>query len=227
MTILNWLYWKKQQLIKTEANNAKTDLVVLGAEVPFTKRDDGYQDYAMTLADATQAGCSQNNTLETGINQLPPFVCTSALTKGYCKVTDPATGLTLQSWKVEGTIELTGASSYSEYLGTLTIENGVGAIKNSWKVSGAVQSETFLPGVRNIEPLGLFNTVYDTGAGSDYAQFSIVTFPTVVGTNLELDVVLFVGPCPLSSGPTGDYEAVVSFQLESLIESGLNVTFTV
>jgi hypothetical protein len=61
MTILNWLYLKSQQLIKTKANNANTDLVILGAEVPFTKRDDGYQDYAMTLADATQSG-NQGNT---------------------------------------------------------------------------------------------------------------------------------------------------------------------
>jgi hypothetical protein len=60
MTILNWLYWKKQQLIKTEANNADTDLIVLGAEVPFTTRDDGYQDYAMTLKDAIQSGCKAN-----------------------------------------------------------------------------------------------------------------------------------------------------------------------
>lgn len=60
MTILNWLYWKKQQLIKTEANNAETDLIVLGAEVPFTTRDDGYQDYAMTLKDAVQSGCKAN-----------------------------------------------------------------------------------------------------------------------------------------------------------------------
>jgi hypothetical protein len=60
MTILNWLYWKKQQLIKTKANNADTDLIVLGAEVPFTKRDDGYQDYAMSLKDAVQSGCKAN-----------------------------------------------------------------------------------------------------------------------------------------------------------------------
>ena len=60
MTILNWLYWKKQQLIKTVANDPKTDLIVLGAEVPFTKRDDGYQDYAMSLSDATQSGCKGN-----------------------------------------------------------------------------------------------------------------------------------------------------------------------
>jgi hypothetical protein len=60
MTILNWLYWKKQQLIKTKANNAETDLIVLGAEVPFTTRDDGYQDYAMPLKNAVQSGCTAN-----------------------------------------------------------------------------------------------------------------------------------------------------------------------
>jgi hypothetical protein len=60
MTILNWLYLKKQQLIRTEANNAETDLIVLGAQVPFTTRDDGYQDYAMPLKDATQSGCTAN-----------------------------------------------------------------------------------------------------------------------------------------------------------------------
>jgi len=60
MTILNWLYLKKQQLIRTEANNADTDLIVLGAEVPFTTRDDGYQDYAMPLKNAVQAGCTAN-----------------------------------------------------------------------------------------------------------------------------------------------------------------------
>jgi hypothetical protein len=60
MTILNWLYLKKQQLIKTEANNADTDLIVLGAQVPFTTRDDGYQDYAMPLKDAIQSGCTAN-----------------------------------------------------------------------------------------------------------------------------------------------------------------------
>jgi hypothetical protein len=53
MTILNWLYLKKQQLIKTEINDATTDLILLGAQVPFTTRDDGYQDYAMTVQDFT------------------------------------------------------------------------------------------------------------------------------------------------------------------------------
>jgi len=56
MDILNWLYIKRQQLIRTEANNPSTDLLVLGAEVPFTTRDDGYQSYAMPLANAIQSG---------------------------------------------------------------------------------------------------------------------------------------------------------------------------
>lgn len=60
MDILNWLYIKSQQLIKTKANDPSTDLIVLGAEVPFNKRDDGYQTYAMTLKDATQSACSGN-----------------------------------------------------------------------------------------------------------------------------------------------------------------------
>ena len=56
MDILNWLYLRKQQLIRTEANDASTDLLVLGAEVPFTTRGDGYQSYAMPLANAIQSG---------------------------------------------------------------------------------------------------------------------------------------------------------------------------
>ena len=38
--------------------------------------------------------------------------------------------------------------------------------------------------------------------------------------------VLFVGPAPFTSG-SGTLEAIVSFQLETLIDENLNVTFTV
>jgi hypothetical protein len=51
MDILNWLYLRKEQLIKTTVNNPATDLLVLGAEVPLTKRGDGYQSYGMTVQD--------------------------------------------------------------------------------------------------------------------------------------------------------------------------------
>ena len=85
MTILNWLYWKKQQLIKTEANNADTDLIVLGAEVPFTTRDDGYQDYAMTLKDAVQSGCKAN-TKHYELNRAVTDVVTVNTVKGIIDI---------------------------------------------------------------------------------------------------------------------------------------------
>ena len=56
MDILNWLYLRKQQLIKTTANNADTDLVALGADATFLKRGDQYKTYAMTLQDLSVAG---------------------------------------------------------------------------------------------------------------------------------------------------------------------------
>lgn len=86
MTILNWLYWKKQQLIKTVANDPKTDLIVLGAEVPFTKRDDGYQDYAMSLSDATQSGC-KGNTKHYELDITTTSVVTVDTTRGIIDIT--------------------------------------------------------------------------------------------------------------------------------------------
>ena len=55
MDILNWLYLRTNKLIRTTANSPK-DLVALGADVTFAKRDDQYQTYAMTLADLANAG---------------------------------------------------------------------------------------------------------------------------------------------------------------------------
>lgn len=52
MDILNFLFLRKNDLVRTEANNAKTDLLVLGAEVAQSKRDDQYQTYGLPLADA-------------------------------------------------------------------------------------------------------------------------------------------------------------------------------
>lgn len=54
MDILNWLYIKKQNLIKTTPDST-TDLVVLGADATFAKRGDKYESYGMQLKDvATQ-----------------------------------------------------------------------------------------------------------------------------------------------------------------------------
>lgn len=51
---------KTAGLVKTTANNPETDLVALGANVGFNKRDDQYQTYAMPLKDAVQSGCTGN-----------------------------------------------------------------------------------------------------------------------------------------------------------------------
>jgi len=60
MDILNWLYMKTAGLVKTTANDPSTDLVALGANVGFNKRDDQYQTYAMPLKDAVQSGLVAN-----------------------------------------------------------------------------------------------------------------------------------------------------------------------
>jgi len=60
MDILNWLYMRTAGLVKTTANNPETDLIALGANVGFQKRDDQYQTYAMPLKDAVQSGCTGN-----------------------------------------------------------------------------------------------------------------------------------------------------------------------
>jgi hypothetical protein len=60
MDILNWLYLRKEQLIRKTANNADTDLLALGADVTFAKRDDRYKTYAMTLKDAIASGSAAN-----------------------------------------------------------------------------------------------------------------------------------------------------------------------
>ena len=56
MDILNWLYIKTSNLIRTEANDAETDLIAVGANVGFQKRDDQYQTYGMTMKDLSVAG---------------------------------------------------------------------------------------------------------------------------------------------------------------------------
>ena len=56
MDILNWLYLRKEQLIRKTANNADTDLVAVGADVTFAKRDDKYKTYAMPIKDLSVAG---------------------------------------------------------------------------------------------------------------------------------------------------------------------------
>lgn len=60
MDILNWIYSKRARLVKTVASDPNKDLVALGSNVGFNKRDDQYQIYAMPLANSVQSGCEGN-----------------------------------------------------------------------------------------------------------------------------------------------------------------------
>jgi hypothetical protein len=75
MDILNFLFLKKQDLIRTEANDAKTDLLVLGASVSQTKRDDQYQTYGLPLADAVVSADKSNTeyyTVDLNVTSIVP-----------------------------------------------------------------------------------------------------------------------------------------------------------
>jgi hypothetical protein len=86
MDILNWLYMKTQGLVRTEANNPETDLVALGANVGFQKRDDQYQTYAMPLKDLSVAGDVANTAYYTvDLNTTPVVNVTTQ--KGVIEIT--------------------------------------------------------------------------------------------------------------------------------------------
>jgi hypothetical protein len=75
MDILNFLFLKKQDLIRTEANDAATDLLILGANVPQSKRDDQYQTYALPLADAVVSADKSNTeyyTVDLNVTSIVP-----------------------------------------------------------------------------------------------------------------------------------------------------------
>jgi hypothetical protein len=86
MDILNWLYIKSQQLIRTKANDPNSDLVVLGANVGFNKRDDQYQTYGMTLKNCVQSGCT-GNTKHYELDITATSVVTVNTTRGIIDIT--------------------------------------------------------------------------------------------------------------------------------------------
>jgi len=87
MDILNWLYLRKEQLIRTTANNPETDLVAIGADVTFAKRDDKYKTYAMPIKDLVAAGSVANTgsyELDLGVTN----VVTVTTQKGIIDITN-------------------------------------------------------------------------------------------------------------------------------------------
>jgi hypothetical protein len=93
MDILNWLYIKKQQLIRTNLDSPQ-DLVVLGADVSFQKRGDKYQSYAMPAQDFIEAGLVAN-TAHYELDITLTNVVTVSTTRGIIDITGMGTSAPL------------------------------------------------------------------------------------------------------------------------------------
>jgi len=151
MDILNWLYLQKAKLIRTEANNASTDLLALGANATFLKRGDKYKTYAMTLADAVASGCMENNTLKTGIYDEYPWPITPVMLPTCTRIEDyPAfptsLAVNLVGYKVQGTYDLQENDTVVvEYIGTVENVNGNNLFGLPWKTVGSVGAFVNVP----------------------------------------------------------------------------------
>ena len=222
MDILNWLYLKTAGLVRTQANDAATDLVALGAEVPFTTRGDGYQTYSMTLADAVAAGCKENNTLRTGIFDLPPFAIGAPVLLKTCTtvIDTPAAptfvAVNLEGWKVAGSVVLSGQAFDAMYLGT--VGNTESFTGFPWKITGTVYAQDGADEVYSNLANGA--TVYDGNAGvlsTATIEFTPVYFPGGFD--------LFLTYAELTS-PIAQTQAIVSFEFEFLSDENSELTFT-
>lgn len=139
MDILNWLYLRKNQLIRKTVSNPTADLVVLGGDATFAKRDDKYKTYAMTVEDFATAVA------------LPPAykVFTALLTQsGVSNILNQNSGAVIK-----------GVTYYIDGPGPLADFTNVGAPVN---VSGGV----YFVAINNEIPNNYDNALleYNTGA---------------------------------------------------------------
>lgn len=232
MDILNWLYLRTSKLIRKTPNNPKTDLIAIGADVTFQKRDDRYQTYAMTLEDLGKTvGCA-SNTYTAPIFEEYPYIILPSMVESCTFIENTTTApfpfaypSNLQGWKIGGAIQLDGETSYAYPIGTITIPNSLTGLNLSWKITGSVTySDTIFGNIAVTNALGLFNNIADSAGGSSYCQIYFVEFPTVVGDNLEIDIVMFVDQTSISP-VVGDMEGRVSFEYEFLVEEGVTPEF--
>lgn len=98
MDILNFLFLRKHDLVRSEASNASTDLLVLGAQVAQSRRDDQYQTYGLPLANAVVSADKANTgyyvldftssliadvITQKGVIEFPTFFLTPAPLPGF------------------------------------------------------------------------------------------------------------------------------------------------
>lgn len=228
MDILNWLYMKTAGLVKTQANDAATDLVALGAEVPFTTRGDGYQTYSMTLADAVHAGCAENNTLRTGIFDIFPFaIGLPVMLKTCTRVIDtPAfptfLAVNLQGYKISGSLVLTaGSSSDVVYLGT--VENAGFFDGFPWKITGTVYTQDDVNNIDIHTTLASGASLFDSNGGI-VVPVNIQFLPDYYAPGaFDLYLAYSVQSIPT----TEQLQGIISFEFEFLNDASVEPTFTV
>lgn len=226
MDILNWLFLKASKLIRTKPSNPKSDLVVLGADVTFLRRGDSYKTYGMTLADAVHGGCTENNTLYTGIYDNFPFLIGyPVLLKTCTQVIDTpafptAVPINLQGWKVTGSLDINeNADSGVIYLGT--IENPIPNVFSPypWKINGTVYC--YDPG----NDLNLYTTL--ANGATMYDDNGGITIPV----NIRFIPDYFYGGFDIylqydCGDPTAELRGVVSFEFEFLQDLAYEPKFT-
>jgi len=119
MDILNWLHIKKQQLIRTVANNIETDVLPVGADVSFQKRGDKYQTYGLTLAGLKNDVINGNMVYEQSTFSPFAFITDPMPHYGTGQVNFPGIPKNI-IYRLVGFISVPGnASSYSVKIGEL------------------------------------------------------------------------------------------------------------
>jgi hypothetical protein len=223
MDILNWINLKRQQLIKTTVNNPDTDLLVLGAEVPFTKRDDGYQTYAMTVKDfADQVRCA--DPLYTGIFDNYPFaIGYPVLNKTCTQVIDTpafptALPVNLQGWKVSGSVTIAeDTNSDIIYLGT--VENVSNFSNFPWKISGTVYTYDAAADIDIYNALANGALMHDLN-NSINQPVDILFVPTPFPGGFDLFLTYF------TTDITAELDGTISFEYEFLQDITVEPTLT-
>ena len=222
MDILNWIYVKTKNLIRTTPNNSKTDLIVLGAEVPFTKREDAYQTYGMTVEDL---GKSFAMHLDTTLFAYPyNYVATPVMLEGSDTISGTnfffGNTINLKSYKIVGKIAV-GTNFQFWPIGTISANVPLNG-DFPWKVSGVVEAFDDVTG--NWLQTGLSDGARfsDTAGGTADAIFCTI-MEDYNSTPGSIELFLAVG----SSSVVGDIYGNVAFQYEIFIDESINLVFTV
>jgi hypothetical protein len=224
MDILNWLYMTTNGLARTKANEPKTDLVALGANVGFGKRGDKYQTYSMPLADAVKAGTDENNTYRTGIFDAYPFIITPSMVKSSTVFEQNVTpiipfvplGTKFETYKITGVIDLTDTTnSDAIFLGTLDY---LGLSFGAFKITGTVSYTDAVLGIIDT-PLSTNSFVLDeTTVLPTPATF---IFNEDNGPGFRDLYLIYDAPAAI-----GNISCYVTFEYEIIFQEGTEVVFT-